>query len=132
MSPASTVSRIRKGYTSANMLYGLTRREAFRIADGPSRAPLRYEVASSQGIPRNTLFAPTASRRTGSLANVATCANRGDDAPSSGSVTHPRPDQSGGRALNAIEMSTPGRRRWNERATKYHTALPTKTKIIVT
>src|SRR5438093_11821559 len=73
------------------MLYGRTRRDACRIAEGPSRAPLRYDVASSQGMPRNTLFAPTKSRRSGSRPYVATWANRGEDEASAGSVTRPRP-----------------------------------------
>src|SRR5205807_8564661 len=73
------------------MLDGRTRRDACRIAEGPSRAPLRYDVASSQGMPRNTLFAPTMSRRSGSRAYVATWANRGEVEASDGSVTRPRP-----------------------------------------
>src|SRR3989440_11702218 len=73
------------------MLYGRTRRDACRMAEGPSRAPLRYDVASSQGMPRNTLFAPTMSRRRGSRAYVAIWANRGEVEASDGSVTRPRP-----------------------------------------
>src|SRR5437016_13359887 len=73
------------------MLYGRTRRDACRIAEGPSRAPLRYDVASSQGMPRNTLFAATISRRSGSRPYVATWANRGEVEASDGSVTRPRP-----------------------------------------
>src|SRR5205823_13516434 len=91
MSPASTVSRTRNGYTPANMLYGRTRRDARRMEEGPSRAPLRYAVASSQGMPRNTLFAPTQSRRSGSRPYVATWAHRGEDEAADGSVTPPRP-----------------------------------------
>src|SRR5207247_9291754 len=90
MSPASTVSRTRNGYTPANMLYGRTRRDACRMEEGPSRAPLRYDVASSQGMPRNTLFAPTKSRRSGSRPYVAPWANRGEVEASEGSVTRPR------------------------------------------
>src|SRR2546429_9907850 len=108
------------------MLYGRTNRDAVLIADGPSRAPLRYEVASSHGMPRNTAAAFPRSRCKGRRPKVATCANRGETEASSGSVTRPRSRQSGGRSLNAIAKSTPGRLEWDHRTPQYQIALPTK------
>src|SRR5438309_6822296 len=108
------------------MLYGRTNRDAVLIADGPSRAPLRYEVASSHGMPRNTAAAFPMSRCKGRRPKVATCANRGETEVSSGSVTRPRSRQSGGRSLNAIEMSTPWRPRWNHGTPQYQIALLTE------
>src|SRR5438046_10642656 len=112
------------------MLYGRTNRDAVLIADGPSRAPLRYEVASSHGMPRNTAAAFPMSRCKGRRPKVAACANRGETEASSGSGTRPRSRQSGGSSLRANEVATPWRPRGNHGTPQYQVAPPTKTRTI--
>ena len=84
ISPASATWWARHGSTSRAGWYGRRSFDPARIADGPKRAPLRYDTPESNGTPTTaTAASPTSSRR-GNLANVSGPANRGTTRASGG------------------------------------------------
>jgi hypothetical protein len=94
MSPASTTWWSANGNVPLCGLNGRRRREAWRMADGPSRAPGRYVVPVSKGTPTTATWARCTWSISGSRAKVEMPAKRGTANPSTGPRTRPGADGS--------------------------------------
>src|SRR5215472_8290093 len=77
MSPASATCWVPNGATRRPGCHGRSSREPCRTADGPNRAPGRYDVPLSNGTPTTATSQRVTSSRRGSIANVGGPAKRG-------------------------------------------------------
>src|SRR5439155_14015 len=83
-SPQSAMRSRSNGCTLRTGFHGRISEDCSRTARGPKRAPVRYEVPPSYGIPSRATSRPFAEPAAGSSMNVATCPNRGETNASRG------------------------------------------------
>src|SRR4029453_14071321 len=77
-SPQSAMRSFSNGCTLSTGFHGRIRDDCSRTARGPKRAPVRYEVPPSYGMPSSATSTPLAEAREGSSMNVPICPNRGE------------------------------------------------------
>src|SRR5437660_3441055 len=83
-SPQSAMRSRSNGCTFSTGFQGRINEDCSRTARGPKRAPVRYEVPPSYGMPSSATSRPLAEAADGSSMNVATWPNRGETNASRG------------------------------------------------
>src|SRR5262245_7902527 len=107
-SPQSATRRRSKGWIFSTGCHDRISDDCSRTARGPKRAPGRYEVPPSYGMPRSAMSSPSGAGAAGRSMNVAIWPNRGD--------------AKGSRGRHAL--IGPGRPRRNDPATRLSESRP--------
>ncbi len=87
-SPQSATRSTSNGWTFSTGCQERMIDDCSRTARGPKRAPVRYEVPPSYGMPSSATSSPAGDSADGSSMNVAICPKRGDTNGFRGCMVH--------------------------------------------